>query len=76
MGSEGCGTWFVSVCLCVYAFTFILQLQASRLLMSVTNSFSTTSDLKNIVPDFAEMSEFESEKLARSQATLHGLTFN
>ena len=64
MHSEGYGTW--SVCL----YMFILELQATRQLMSNTNGFSAKRARKIMW----QISDFEIEKLALSSSMLRGPT--
>ena len=63
----------VVVCLSVYLSTTILALQATRRLMSDTNSFSGTWARKKN-GDFAETTAFESDKLTRARTALRGPT--
>ena len=67
MRSEGYYTWSVCVCLS----TTILALQATRRLMSNTNSFSATRARK-IMCDFAETTAFERYGVKTSEkANMH-----
>ena len=62
----------VCACVCDCVSATILALQATRRLMSDTNSFSGTWARKN--GDFAETTAFESDKLARLRTALRGPT--
>ena len=69
---RACAARVTVVGLCVCLSATILALQATRRLMSDTNSFSGTWARKN--GDFAETTAFESDKLARLRTALRGPT--
>ena len=70
---RACAARFTVVGQCVCVSATILALQATRRLMSDTNSFSGTWARK-LNGDFAEMTAFESDKLTQSRTALRGPT--